>query len=150
MAAGVGLAVPTTDAWAEEPSPPAPGACGFALRPEVMAEWVALGGREGRLGCPTGPETAAATSPGGVHSTLTPFGDAGVISTVVDEAGTARPFAVVGCNWRLYFQFGGAGGWLGVPVEDAQNNPDGQTQRFEGGVIRATRAYDSCDAEPAP
>ncbi len=62
------------------------------------------------------------------------------------EAGKA--FAVFGCNWRLYFQFGGPGGWLGLPLEDPQNNPDGQSQRFEGGVITATRAYASCDAEP--
>jgi hypothetical protein len=58
---------------------------------------------------------------------------------------SGRAFAVFGCAWRLFFQFGGAGGSLGLPLEDAQNTPDGQIQKFDGGLIRATRAYESCE-----
>jgi hypothetical protein len=59
-----------------------------------------------------------------------------------------QAFAVAGCFYRLHVQFGGASGWLGLPVSDALNTPDGSRQSFEGGEIRYTRAYDECQATP--
>jgi uncharacterized protein with LGFP repeats len=140
-------------ARAQEPAaPPAadsPGkACGFAVGPSAMTEWDNLGGRDGRLGCPTADETASVPSSAGAQASETAFGDRGAILTYVSGPQAGKAFAVVGCAWRLFFSYGGAGGWLGLPTEDAQNTPDGQTQKFEGGLVTSTRASDSCDAEP--
>ena len=60
-----------------------------------------------------------------------------------------QTFAVVGCAFRLYFQYGGTGSWLGLPLGDLVNTPDGRRQAFEGGTIFYTRATDECDAEAA-
>ena len=59
-----------------------------------------------------------------------------------------QTYLVTGCAYRLFFQYGGAGGWLGLPIGDATNTPDGQRQPFEGGRITFVRATDECDAEP--
>jgi hypothetical protein len=59
-----------------------------------------------------------------------------------------QTFAVNGCIWRLYFQYGGPGGWLGLPIADAANTPDGQKQAFEGGVVTYQRTPDACEATP--
>jgi hypothetical protein len=132
------------------PSPShSPTTCGAGLDPPALAEWMDQGGPDGRLGCPTGSERDAGASPAGSHAGVAPFGEAGAIVTALSGPDQGKAFVVLGCAWRLYFQYGGPGGWLGLPVEDARNNPDGQSQTFEGGVIVATRAYDSCDAQPA-
>jgi uncharacterized protein with LGFP repeats len=136
-----------------QPAQAAPSAgdlgCKIALGSAAMAEWTLMGGADGRLGCPSEAESASPPSPKGSRAGVTPFGQAGAIVTVTSGPDAGKAFAVFGCAWRLYFQFGGPGGWLGLPLEDPQNNPDGQSQHFEGGVITATRAYDSCDAEPS-
>jgi hypothetical protein len=124
------------------------GGCRIALGPAALAEWTSLGAADGRLGCPTEAESPAPPSPKGSRATLATFGQAGAIVTVLSGPAAGQAFAVFGCGWRLYFSYGGPGGWLGLPLEDPQNNPDGQSQHFEGGVITATRAFDSCDAEP--
>jgi uncharacterized protein with LGFP repeats len=134
-----------------QPVPDAPPgkACGFALGAAAMAEWVDLGGQEGRLGCPTADETPASPSPNGTRANLAPFGGMGGIVVAMSGPEAGKAFAVAGCVWRLYFSYGGPGGWLGLPLEDAQNTPDGKTQRFEGGLATYGRAEDSCDAEPS-
>jgi uncharacterized protein with LGFP repeats len=124
---------------------PAVSACGFNLGPAALAEWTDYGGADGRLGCPTADEAQAATSRSGDQSLIAAFGERGAIITHVSGPLSGRAFAVFGCAFRLFFQFGGAGGSLGLPHEDAQNTPDGQIQTFDGGLIRATRAYDSCE-----
>ncbi|HEY2050635.1 MAG TPA: hypothetical protein VGH03_14935 [Caulobacteraceae bacterium] len=121
---------------------------GFTMGAPAMAEWQDMGGADGRLGCPTANEVATVPSPAGVNSTVTAFGDRGGVYTIQSGEQAGKAFAVTGCAWRLYFGYGGAGSWLGLPLEDAQNNPDGQTQKFEGGVITQTRATSDCDAEP--
>jgi hypothetical protein len=70
-----------------------------------------------------------------------------VLAVSGPRAGQA--FAVSGGCYRLYVQYGGTSGWLGLPVGDQENTPDGSVQRFEGGVMRWTRALDDCQAEPA-
>jgi uncharacterized protein with LGFP repeats len=150
----IGIASAASLAIAQPAPPPASAdstnqACGgFTMGPAAMAKWQDMGGTDGRLGCPTASEVATVTSPAGVRSTVTAFGDRGAVYTIQsgEQAGTA--FVVTGCAWRIFFGYGGAGSWLGLPLEDAQNNPDGQTQKFEGGVITSTRATSDCDAEP--
>jgi uncharacterized protein with LGFP repeats len=125
-------------------------ACGgFSLGAAAMAEWEDMGGADGRLGCPTASETATVPSPTGAQSEVTAFGDRGAVYAIESGPQAGKAFAITGCAWRLFFGYGGAGGWLGLPTEDAQNTPDGQTQKFEGGVITQTRATDTCDAEPS-
>jgi hypothetical protein len=58
-----------------------------------------------------------------------------------------QTFAVTGCAFRLYFQYGGASGWLGLPVAEPVNTPDGQRQSFEGGRVTFLRAPNDCGAE---
>ncbi|HEX4742339.1 MAG TPA: hypothetical protein VH353_13515 [Caulobacteraceae bacterium] len=140
-------------AVAQPAAPPASAgptsqACGFNLGAAATAEWEDMGGVDGRLGCPTANETATVPSPTGAQSDVTAFGDRGAVYTIESGAQAGKAFAITGCAWRLFFGYGGAGSWLGLPVEDAQNNPDGQTQKFEGGVITQTRATSACDAEP--
>lgn len=127
---------------------PASQTCGFSIGPAAMAEWADMGGVDGRLGCPTASETATVPSPTGARSSVTAFGDRGAVYTIESGAQAGKAFAITGCAWRLFFGYGGAGGWLGLPTEDAQNTPDGQTQKFEGGTITLTRATSTCDAEP--
>jgi uncharacterized protein with LGFP repeats len=146
------VAAPSSPVIAQPQSTPAadsPGtACGFSLGPAAMTEWQDMGGADGRLGCPTANEVPTVPSPTGARSDVTTFGDRGGVVTVQSGPQAGQAFAVAGCAWRLFFGYGGAGGWLGVPLEDAQNNPDGQTQRFEGGLITSTRATSTCDAQP--
>jgi uncharacterized protein with LGFP repeats len=108
---------------------------------------MALGGAAGLLGCPLSDPAFSEVSPRGARARQAGFTGALLIAPA---AGTGEAFAVTGCFYRLYFQSGGPGGWLGLPVSDAVNTPDGQKQRFEGGVIRAYRALATCEAEPAP
>jgi uncharacterized protein with LGFP repeats len=114
-----------------------------------MAEWQDMGGADGRLGCPTDNEIATTPSQTGVRSDLTAFGNRGAVVTIQSGPQAGQAFAITDCAWRLFFGYGGAGGWLGLPLEDARNTPDGQTQKFEGGVITFTRATSTCDAQPA-
>lgn len=131
---------------AAEGQPTSPSqACGIALGQPALSEWIDYGGEGGRLGCPTQPEAASLPSASGVRSLTAVFDDRGVIITHVSGPLAGHAFVVFGCAWRLFFQFGGAGGTLGLPKEDPRNTPDGQVQAFEGGLIRATRAYDSCE-----
>jgi hypothetical protein len=126
--------------------PPPATACGFPLGVSTYGVWRDLGADQGRLGCPTTTETATAASPEGTAARVTLFGLKGEI---VEHAGGPRAgqaYAVNGCFYRLYVQFGGTSGWLGLPVSAAENTPDGSTQAFEGGSIRYTRAYDDCEA----
>ncbi|MEO8812302.1 MAG: hypothetical protein ABI376_05245, partial [Caulobacteraceae bacterium] len=55
---------------------------------------------------------------------------------------------VTGC-YRRYFQCGGAGGWLGLPIAEPANTPDGQRQAFEGGTLTFQRVTGACEATPS-
>lgn len=123
--------------------------CGFGLSEPVASAWRDLGGESGRLGCPTTLEAAGAPSPQGSANRVATFGQNGVIILAVTGPRAGQAFGVSGGCYRLYVQYGGTSGWLGLPVADQENTPDGSLQRFEGGVMRWARAIDDCRAEPA-
>ena len=140
-------------AFAQAPaSPPTPDspplACGQRLSPPVLAKWTILGGASGYLGCPKENELPGSTSPQGSSASEADFAR-GVIIWHASGPRTGQTYAVTGCIWRLYFQFGGPSGWLGLPIGDPVNFPDGQRQSFEGGRVTYERATDYCDAEHA-
>jgi len=145
---GVGLALVGGRARAQSEAAGA-DACGAALSPRVHDLWLSLGGANGRLGCPTSGEAAAAPSPLGTHGAQVVFGGGTVGSAILREDSgphAGQTFAVDGCMWRLYFQYGGTSGWLGFPTSEARNTPDGKRQAFEGGEIVYQRAPDTCSA----
>ena len=122
-------------------------ACGFSISAAAGSVWRDLGAEAGRLGCAVQPERPGPISPKGSPSSVAVFA-AGEVVTHKGGAREGQSFAVVGCFYRLHVQFGGASGWLGLPIGDAQNTPDGSRQSFEGGDMRYTRAYDDCQATP--
>ncbi len=124
---------------------PVPAACGFKLGALAFHEWTLLGGDEGRLGCPTADETDIPASSKGTKSRELVFGDRGAIFTILPGPGLEHAVAISDC-YRLFYQYGGASGWLGLPLGDALNTPDGRKQAYEGGEIRFGRALDSCEA----
>ena len=121
-------------------------ACAQGLSQPVLAKWLGLGGAHG-LGCPAAPELAAPVSPRGTAAREVKF-DQGAILWHASGPRTGQTFAVSGCMYRLYFQYGGPSGWLGLPTSDPINTPDGQRQTFEGGVMTFQRVDSSCEAEP--
>ena len=134
-------------------SPRAPSAeshgCGSRLSDAVASAWRDLGAEDGRLGCPTAAEAAGAPSPQGSGNRVATFGQNGMIVVAVTGPRAGQAFAVSGGCYRLYVQYGGTSGWLGLPIGDQENTPDGSLQRFEGGLMRWARAVDNCEAEPA-
>lgn len=134
------------------PSPPAAqadSACGRPLSAAALLEWRNLGGEQGRLGCATAPETATSASPQGSPARAAMFGDRGMIVLHTGGPRAGQAYAVAGCFYRLYVQYGASSGWLGLPVADATNTPDGSHQEFEGGSMDYARAYDACEATHA-
>src|SRR5579859_2621990 len=107
-------------------------ACGYALSEAVAGAWRDLGGEGGRLGCLNGLESVGAPSPQGSASRVAPFGQNGLIVVAVSGPRAGQAFAVSGGCYRLYVQYGATSGWLGVPIGDQENTPDGSLQRFEG------------------
>jgi uncharacterized protein with LGFP repeats len=132
------------------PATATPTACGRVFSPAVLDAWQGLGGDSGRLGCPTTQESASSPSPLGTTARVAVFGLNGEIVLHASGSRAGQAFVVSGCFYRLYVQFGGTDGWLGLPEEDAVNTPDGSRQAFEGGVMRYARALDECEATPAP
>lgn len=145
-------ALGASHAWAQSPATPDAAlslpadACGFRMAAPAMAEWVNLGGKDGRLGCPTADESETVPSKSGTRSLEIVFGDTGAIFTPLTGPRSGKAVAIADC-YRLYYQYGGAAGWLGLPLADAENTPDGQKQAYEGGEMRFGRALNSCDAE---
>jgi hypothetical protein len=121
-------------------------ACGQALSGPILDKWMALGGARGPLGCPSARELATSTSPQGSKAREAAFG-AATILWHASGPHAGQTFVVSGCIFRLYFQYGGPSGWLGLPVSDAINTPDGQHQAFEGGSMYFLRAPNECSAE---
>lgn len=119
--------------------------CGKTLSPPVLEAWARMDGREGRLGCPLESEGDTAASKSGAAARIAHF-EGGEIIRHMSGPLAGQAFAVYACD-RLYVQFGGESGWLGLPTSDSLNTPDGQRQTFEGGTLRLTRAVGSCDAE---
>lgn len=124
------------------------GACGAAMSAPLASRWLEMGGAH-ELGCPTARELAAPTSPQGSDAREVTFASAAIIRHVSGPR-AGQIYAVSGCAYRLYFQYGGPGGWLGLPTSDPLNTPDGQKQTFEGGAITFQRALQTCEAERAP
>lgn len=106
-----------------------------------------MDGKAGRLGCPLGPEGDTATSVRGTTAREARF-QGGEILRHMSGPLAGKAFAVAACD-RLYVQYGGPSGWLGLPVADAVNTPDGQRQGFEGGTLMLYRALGTCEAERA-
>jgi hypothetical protein len=125
--------------------------CASALSPPMREKWMALGGAQGRLGCPTGAERATVASSQGSTGDEVILGGANPGALLRHRSGpqAGQVFVVEDCFWRLYFQFGGSSGWLGFPTSDAENTPDGKRQAFEGGEIVYQRAPDTCLAHRA-
>ncbi len=119
--------------------------CGKTLSPASLAAWRGVDGRAGRLGCPLDSEGDTATSIKGTAARAARF-EGGEVIRHMSGPLAGKAFAVAACD-RLYVQYGGASGWLGLPVSDAINFPDGQRQRFEGGTLTYYRALTSCEAE---
>ncbi len=120
-------------------------ACGKTLSAPVMTAWAYVGGRDGRLGCPVESEADTATSIKGTAARGARF-QGGEIVRHMSGPLAGKAFAVEACD-RLYVQYGGVSGWLGLPTSDAINTPDGQRQTFEGGTLRLGRALGECEAE---
>ncbi len=123
--------------------------CGGGLSEPVRGAWRDMGAEAGRLGCPTQREMTTSTSPRGSAARAAVFGLNGEIILHVSGPRAGQAYTVWGCAYRLFVQFGGTSGWLGLPIGEAENIPDGSRQAFEGGTIRYTRAYDDCEATPA-
>lgn len=130
---------------------PATGmACDTPLSPPVYSKWTELGGKDG-VGCPTAREATSVKTRSGSVGHEADFSDHGGAGIFWHASGAhaGQTYAVRGCYYRLYVQYGGPRGWLGLPVGEPQNNPDGQTQSFEGGTIDYQRADHSCSATRA-
>ncbi|MGI8841719.1 MAG: LGFP repeat-containing protein [Caulobacteraceae bacterium] len=121
-------------------------ACGQGLGGPILAKWMAMGGARGPFGCPVAGEAVTATSPQGSRAREATFA-AGTILWHASGPHAGQTYAVSGCLYRLYFQYGGPSGWLGLPVSEVENVPDGQRQAFEGGVMRFQRASGQCEAD---
>jgi hypothetical protein len=124
-------------------------ACGFALSAPVYDAWQGLDGESGRLGCATARESNSSSSPQGSGARVAVFGQNGEIILHLSGPHAGQAYAVSACFYRLYVQFGGTGGWLGLPLGDAENTPDGSRQKFEGGSMKYGRAFNQCEATPA-
>jgi uncharacterized protein with LGFP repeats len=148
---GPGGARAQSSGAAADPGPAGAGraGCGLPLSQAVYDAWQAIGGENGRLGCPTARESAAPTSAQGSAARAAMFGLNGEIVLDVSGPRAGQAFVVSGCFFRLYSQFGGPSGWLGLPIGDAENTPDGSRQSFEGGRMRYARTLDACEADPA-
>lgn len=120
-------------------------ACGKLLSPAVATAWAGVGGQDGRLGCPVESEGDTATSIKGTVARGARF-QGGEIVRHMSGPLASKAFAVEACD-RLYVQYGGVSGWLGLPTSDAINTPDGQRQHFEGGSLMHGRALGECEAE---
>lgn len=135
---------------AQTPDPAAAGgadaSCGYALSETVNNVWRDLGGKEGRLGCPTALEGLGAASPQGSGARVAVFGQNGEIVLHTSGPRAGQAFAVAGGCYRLYVQYGATSGWLGLPIAEQENTPDGSRQTFEGGVMRYDRTPDTCEA----
>jgi uncharacterized protein with LGFP repeats len=147
LAATLALAAAFTDSptLAQDAAAMPTEACGKTLSPAVMAAWAGVGGQDGRLGCPVESEGDTASSFKGTIARGARF-QGGEIVRHMSGPLAGKAFAVEACD-RLYVQYGGVSGWLGLPTSDAINTPEGQRQSFEGGTLRLGRALGECDAE---
>ena len=152
MAFAVSLAVwaPPRTAFAQAAPATVGGgmACDVALSPPIFQKWTEMGGKSGRLGCPSARESTSVKTLAGSVGHEADFSDNGGSAILWHASGphAGQTYVVTGCNYRLYVQYGGPRGWLGLPIGEPANNPDGQTQAFEGGVINFMRTDRSCTA----
>lgn len=123
-------------------------ACDYFLSSVIYDKWEQLGGKNGRLGCPTMNETETESSLKGTTGRMTRFskGDGGFI--VRHESGKfdGTAFAVSGCMFKLYADLGGTKSWLGFPIQDEFSNFAGARQDFENGYILWDSKTYNCQA----
>lgn len=155
IAGGLAGQAAAQDSAAAGPPAAAPAAtdglaCGFPVSPAVYGVWQSLGGKEGRLGCATSREGPSSPSPKGTQSRLAVFGVNGEVVLHVSGPRAGQAYSVSGCFYRLYAQFSGTLGWLGLPIGEAVNTADGSRQAFEGGTMRYARSLNECEATPTP
>jgi hypothetical protein len=125
-------------------------ACGYVLSETIYNVWTNAGGQDGRLGCATARESTSPPSPAGSAARVAVFGLNGEIVLHTSGPRAGQAYAVTGCFYRLYVQFSGTSGWLGLPTGDLEGTPDGSRQAFEGGSMTYDRAAETCDTEANP
>ena len=103
----------------------------FVTWGEVLARWLQEGGAAGALGRPTNDEAATATSLQGTDGLAARFEHGRVVHNLA--AGAA--FVLEPGIGAAYDRAGGAAGYLGQPVGDAQDVSGGRRQEFEGGYV---------------
>lgn len=149
LASGLFLAMPSGGFAATSPQEDdAASLCAGPTDAAIAGKWRDLGAGEGRLGCPNGREEGLATASGKAFIVMQ-F-DGGVLVRPATRAFAPNVMLVWGCIYRMYIQQGGLTGWMGAPLGDPENTPDGQKQRFEHGLARFYRATSSCDVERSP
>ena len=104
-----------------------------AVHGTILARYNALGGPAARLGLPTGDEVVANDGRGRTQT----FANA---ASMVWNPTANAAFAVVGPAREKYGALGGPAGFLGYPLVDTTNCPDGAGTytHFTGGSIYAT------------
>ncbi|HEV2365999.1 MAG TPA: hypothetical protein VGS12_17570 [Caulobacteraceae bacterium] len=120
--------------------------CRVTMSPALLRKWRDEGG-QARLGCPIARESDAAPSPTGATARVLLF-QQGELVAPTSGARAGAAVAVLGCFWRLYFQYRGSAGWLGLPLADAVTTQDGARQDFEGGSLLYQRDLDRCIIRP--
>lgn len=123
-------------------------ACNYLLGSGIYDKWISFGGERGILGCPVSDEIDAPQSPEGTTGRISEF-DGGDGAYIVWHrtgrfAGTA--FVVQGCIYSLYKDHGATASWLGFPVSDEYDIPDGRRSDFEGGFVGWSAQTRECRA----
>ncbi len=125
-----------------------PKACDYFLSSGVYDKWKQMGGKEGKLGCPTMDEIEAEKSPQGTTGRMTQFskGDGGFIIRHESGRFSGTAFEVSGCMFKLYADIGATESWLGFPTKDGYVTSAGARQDFEGGYILWDSKTYNCQA----
>jgi uncharacterized protein with LGFP repeats len=133
--------------------------CGQTVSAELFDKWTAMGGEDGKMGCPINQEADAPASPQGSAGRWIQFakGDGGYLIEYtrppVAEGSIIKPlplagqvFEVSGCMFKLYASLGGTNSWLGFPISDGRETEPGARQDFEGGFVLWDRKTYACNA----
>ena len=111
--------------------------CGYQLGSAIYDKWILLGGNTSFLGCAVTDEKAAARSPKGTAGRWARFGGGDGAYIVWHENGpyAGQAFEVHGCMFTLYASMNGTSSWLGFPISDEKEAPNGRRSIFESGYI---------------
>ncbi|MFN7921619.1 MAG: hypothetical protein U0Q16_16075 [Bryobacteraceae bacterium] len=99
----------------------------------ILTRWAAQNYEAGTAGLPTGPAQSALSFQATLAS-VQPF-TGGVILAHLTGASINKAFLVNGTILAKYNSIGGAGGTLGLPVDDEYPTGGKRRQDFEGGLI---------------